>query len=107
MGIYQQVIAKVLGVIYMDPMDQSCFIGTSKWFVNVMSVTGFNGDEAGKGFLTEEDARKMFRNEAKRNPKFRYKIHSFLGDLYYKEMSVDEAMEKGFNYFSSDYGITS
>ena len=55
-GLYQRVVAVVMGWRYMPPMDQACFVSTSKSHVNFMSVTGF-----GEGVMTKEDCVKMYK----------------------------------------------
>lgn len=49
----------------MPPMDQACFVSSSKSHVNLMSITGFDG-----GILTEEDARKMYLKISNQNREY-------------------------------------
>lgn len=81
-GLYQRVVAAVMGWIYMPPMDQATFVSTSKSHVNFMSITGFGG-----GVMTKEDCEKMYRDTIKKYPKFTYKVETKGGDLYYNKIT--------------------
>ena len=77
----------------MPAMDQATFISATAAHVNFMSITGFEGD------LDKQWMENYFRTKyVDRYPKFSYKINMKFGDLYYEEISKDEAYEKGFHY---------
>lgn len=77
-------------------MDQACFCSTSKVNINYMSVTGFEGD------VDNEWYQGIYKNKFIKNfPKFRYKIVERFGDMYYQEVSEEEAFKQGY-HFESD-----
>jgi len=99
-GLYQRAIAACMGWIYMPPMDQACFVSTSKSHVNYMSFTGFGG-----GVLGEEDCLKLYRDTLRMHPKLTYKVETLGGDMYYGKMSEEEAMEKAYVYLKGDKAV--
>jgi len=84
----------------MPPMDQACFVSTSKSHVNYMSFTGFGG-----GVMEEEDCAKLYRDTIKRYPKLTYKVETMGGDLYYNQMSEEEAFQKAYAYLKGDRAV--
>ena len=74
----------------MAPMDQATMIGTNKVIVNYMNCTGYDIE------CDPEIVKRKFEAAFKVMPKFRYKLVEFAGDYYYQEMSVQEAISKGF-----------
>ena len=85
---YQDVVAMIVpNTIKMGPMDQMCFLSSTKAHVNYMNVSLQDVD-------SQDAGRKNFMKLAKKMPKLRYKIKEICGDYYYEEMSIEETMEK-------------
>jgi hypothetical protein len=76
-------------------MDSACFAGTDKARVNVMSAT-FIED------FDYETVRNNMRKVLERIPKARYQIVQVLGDYYYKDTPIDEAIEYVFKRLPKD-----
>jgi hypothetical protein len=92
---YQHVVAFAYGLKAMPPMDQQCFCGNRKVHLNYMSVSGYDGV-----VLDEARHRQIWYDIVVKYPKFRYRVVSRFGDLYYEEMSLEMAMERGYHYES-------
>ena len=60
-----------------------------------MSVTGFDG----KGFDDHERVNAMYQQVVDQWEKFRYKVVSIGGDLYYEKMSKEETLSKAFHHW--------
>ena len=75
---------------YMPAMDQATFISTSQAPVNFISVTGIEGK------ITRESVMQIVKRNIHRFPKFRYKIIMRFGDLYYEEITEEQALERAF-----------
>ena len=92
-AIYQRVIAYIQGYTYMHPMDQACFISSKYSKVNLCCAMGIEGK-----LFDEKSSKELTEKLIKRFEKSRYRIVSFCGDFYYKEMSVKETLEKGYKW---------
>lgn len=90
-----------MGWVYMEPMDQACFVSTSKSHVNFMSVTGF-----GEGVMSKEDTITMYKDTIRRYPKFTNIIETKGADLYYSKISEEDAFNKGFKFLEGEDAIT-
>jgi hypothetical protein len=86
-SIYQYVFAAVLGYKVMPIVDFTCFLGTEKANANCVSVT------VADAVKFEEEMIPHFRRLATLIPKMRYQVVEMFGDLYYKEVSIDEMMK--------------
>ena len=58
-----------------------------------MSVSGYDGN-----VLDEQRYMKVWKDLVKKYPKFRYKVVSRFGDLYYEEMPFDTAFERACSF---------
>ena len=99
-AIYMHILAFWFGLIVMEPMDAGTFLSTHKANINYMSVTGFDGHT-----VTKEKSRNTYHELLKRDKKFCYKVVSLFGDLYYEEMSVEEALNKAYFYYEGDQAL--
>lgn len=82
---YRYVIAKALGLKVMDAMDLNTFSTNDKAVVNSLSMTIVSQSN-------KEHANGCFGMLAKTHIKMRSKIVKIFGDLYYKEIPIEEAM---------------
>ena len=74
---YPYVVALLFGYKTMPPMDQCCFVSSSKANVNFCSVSFFEGN------FDEEWLKGKFAEMVSRLPKLRYRPVMLGGDLYY------------------------
>mmetsp|Transcript_37881 Transcript_37881/g.57958 ORF Transcript_37881/g.57958 Transcript_37881/m.57958 type:complete len:182 (-) Transcript_37881:1124-1669(-) len=85
---YQRIVAMMVpNTIAMPAMDQMTFLSNPQANVHYMNNTHFDQPGVGVEDLRLEELCRM-------HPKMRYKIKQIMGDYYYEEMSVEEAMEK-------------
>jgi len=84
--LYREVIALLLGLKVMPGMDVASFMGDDKHISNVMSVALVE-------HIHLSDIEDRFRVMMKHLPKLRYTITQVMGDLYYKEISDEEAIK--------------
>lgn len=87
--LYRHVIALCLNLQVMPALDFSTFLGNEKQIPNVMSAIKLER-------VSAEVARNRFRSMMTKIPKMKYSIVEVMGDLYYREMSEEEAIEKIF-----------
>ena len=85
---YQDVVAAIFGLSAIPAMDQGCFLSSSKANVNFGNCTMF------ERHITREELQYCCRRIAKDQPKCRYRIECVYGDYYYKEMDLQEALDK-------------
>lgn len=97
---YRYVIALVLGLKVVPSMDLGCYMGVEESKTNIMSMAVFERIPAEK---FKERFKVLFEN----CPKFRYKTVEVFGDLYYKEIPIEEALEWAFNVIPKDKEIKS
>ena len=94
-GSYQFVVAKAYGLVYMCPMDAVAFTSPKESNINFMSISAFDGECLNKEYFKNIVYRKFFAGVFE---KFQYQVVSKFGDLYYKRMDIDWAMERGFEF---------
>ena len=80
--VYQYVVALLFGLKVMKPMDQACFISSSKSNINFVSVSFFDGNFDEKWF--EEVFKKGM---IARFEKLSYRVVMKFGDLYYEDIN--------------------
>lgn len=89
---YQDVVALIVpNTIKMPPMDQQCFLSSTKAHVNYMNVSVQDKP-------TKEAAFTKWSTCIDKYPKMAYKVKEICGDYYYEKMSKEETIKKAFVY---------
>lgn len=86
---YRYIVAFIFGLKAMPIMDIATFLGTEESRVNVMSSILFERQ-------SNEKASERFKSLMSRVKKTRYAIVEKFGDMYYKELPLEEAFKKVF-----------
>lgn len=86
---YQYVIAAIMNVNVMPTSDYGCFFGDDTARVNFMSATILEN-------YPFEKAKANFAKLMEKLPKTKYRIVKVLGDYYYKELPLQEAIDYTF-----------
>ena len=84
--VYQYIVALFMGVKVMPTMDMVCFYTSDKSTVNFMSNNLVEKYSA-------EQVKPKIKMLLETIPKSRYSIVEIMGDLYYKPLSVEEALK--------------
>lgn len=89
---YQDVVALIIpNTIKMPPLDQQCFLSSTKAHVNYMNVTVQDKP-------TTKCAEAKWAEMLDLYPKMRYKVKEICGDYYYEMMSKEETLKKAYIY---------
>ena len=92
---YREIIALIFRVKAMPAMDMCTFFGLEKCNTNIISVIYFQKQKANV-------VKRRFLSLIEKIPKLRYTIVEIMGDLYYKEIGAQEAIEGTFKIMTKD-----
>lgn len=84
--VFPYIVALIFRVKVMPSMDMGTFYGSNNSTINFMSATHFE-------YVPYNKLQVKYREMIKSLPKCRYTIVEIFGDYYYKEVSIDEALE--------------